>query len=783
MPARPLRLGSERVDATVAAPTTPPIFELPPHHFTTHGVVLGMTGSGKTGLSIVLVEEALRSGVPVIAIDLKGDLPNLLLNFPSLEKEAYLPWVDTEAAARDGLAPEQVAQSLADKWRAGLEKSGLGSADLQALRDVVEPRIITPGARIAEPVDVLSSLSRRSPLWDEDEDAALEQLAAGVSLLLQLAGRDGDPRGRDHVVLSALAERRLRAGETAPLDQLLRDVLAPPVARIGAMDFAEFMPARDQQALAQDLNTLVASAKLKTWLSGAPLDVGAWLAKKNGKTPLVIFSVAHLDDAERALVLGLLLEEVLTWVRSLSGTSELRALLLFDEVFGFLPPHPANPPTKKPLLALLKQARAFGVGVVLATQNPMDLDYKALSNAGVWCVGRLQTDADRERVVEGLLGADGGLGGLDAPTLGTILRNLPPRTFFVRDVHRTPACALLETRFSMSWLRGPMTRKEIAKLAKELSPVAPATEPALAVADTVPDIKGPVPSGATPPIAPEGWATHFGPVGARPTSPLYRPYVAITVVLRATDAKLSLSIERRHTLIAAFDAAGRIDAAQVAEIDPRTLGDKAEAGIRFAPLPKTLDTKKGAQAVEKSLREHAAARIAITVDVHRELGLHRGDSETRELFAARCNAEAERRSLASNGGSTKENAAMAKLEQRVANANQELYEARQALSAAPSEIGTAFLRAALGRGAAAPLNKQRAKAEARLAKAEDAARRADQQWREAQAERAGSSGVAGRDRVGAGAIETVRLLPKRGGVEVASIGIAWSAIDDRPAAG
>ncbi len=773
MPARPLRLGSERVDTTAAQPSTPPLFELPPHHFTTHGVVLGMTGSGKTGLSIVLVEEALRSGVPVIAIDLKGDLPNLLLNFPSLEKEAYLPWVDVEAATRDGLTPEQIAQGIADKWRAGLQKSGLGSADMQALHDAIEPRIITPGARIAEPVDVLSSLSRRSPLWDEDEDAALEQLAAGVSLLLQLAGRDGDPRGRDHVVLSALAERRLRAGEAAPLAELLRDVLAPPLSRIGAMDFAEFLPARDQQALAQDLNTLVASAKLKSWLSGAPLDVGSWLAKKDGKTPLVIFSVAHLDDTERSLVLGLLLEEVLTWVRSLSGTSELRALVLFDEVFGFLPPHPANPPTKKPLLALLKQARAFGVGVVLATQNPMDLDYKALSNAGVWCIGRLQTDADRERVVEGLRGADGGLGGLDAPTLGTILRNLPPRTFFVRDVHRTPACALLETRFTMSWLRGPMTRKEIAKLGKTAAPapespaaLETATKPA---APNRPAAQAPLPSAA--PAPPEGWVSYFGPTGV--SGPVYRPYVAITVVLRATDSKLALTVERRHTMIGAFDGSGRVDAEQVAEIDARSLGTTPIAGISFAPLPSSLATKKGAEAVEKSLREHAASRIALMVDVHRELGLHRGEGESRDLFAARCNAEAQRRAA----GQAKINPALARLEERVRNANEELMAARQAVSAAPSEIGTAFLRAALGRGASAPLSKQRDKAEARLTKAETAARKAEQAFREANAEHSATVGQAQVE--AARQIETIRLLPKRGGVETVAIGVAWSAAAER----
>ncbi|WP_437979104.1 helicase HerA-like domain-containing protein [Sorangium sp. So ce295] len=490
MPTRPFTLGRSRpLSGDPGAAGARP-FELPAHHLVTHGVVVGMTGSGKTGLVMVLVEEALRSGVPVLMVDVKGDLPNLLFTFPELSAAEFEPWIDPSAAARDGRSTTDVAEGLAARWRDGLASSGLGPANVAALRARTAPRLLTPGTTAGEPVHVLSALETPSPLWDEDEEAAREALSASLSLLLRLVGRDPDPaRSREHVLLAHLAERRLRGRRAAGLEELLADLADPPIAAVGALGVDEFFAPKERQALARELNTLLASPTFATWRKGAPLDVAAWLAPQaggsgGGKTPAVIVSVAHLDDDERLLVLGLLFDQLLSWVRGLSGTSDLRALVVFDEVFGFLPPHPANPPTKRPLLALLKQARAFGVGVVLATQNPMDLDYKALSNAGAWFVGRLQTDADRERVVEGLSGADGGAGGVEAAALSATLKALPPRTFFVRDVHMQPPSFLAETRFSLSWLRGPVTRREIGRLVRSISPPPPAPDPARASLDS-----------------------------------------------------------------------------------------------------------------------------------------------------------------------------------------------------------------------------------------------------------------------------------------------------------
>jgi hypothetical protein len=444
------------------SPPTPLL--LPAHHLVTHGVIVGMTGSGKTGLVTVLVEEALRAGVPVLMIDVKGDLPDLLLAFPSFDAAPFLPWVEGGMDPGEERSPQEIAQAIAAQRQDCLAGWGIAEPDLRAFRETTAIRVITPGSTAGEPLHVLSSLERRSPRWDTDPEAARAALAAAVSLVLRLLGRDPDPaRSREHVLLSVLAERRLRAGQPADISALLEDLAKPPLQRVGALTVDAFLPRAERRALAAALNGLLASPSFESWRSGAPVDVESWLTPSGGRTPAVIVSVAHLDDEERALVLGVLLEELLAWTRSLPGSQRLRALCVFDEVYGFLPPHPANPPTKRPLVALMKQARAFGVGVVVATQNPMDLDYRALSNAGVWCLGRLQTDADRARVVEGLAGNDSAL----ARTVGSTVQRLAPRWFVMRDVHEGGGPVLLQPRWAMSWLRGPLTRVELRRVREQ----------------------------------------------------------------------------------------------------------------------------------------------------------------------------------------------------------------------------------------------------------------------------------------------------------------------------
>jgi hypothetical protein len=461
MPVRTLQLGGVR--SLDGGGLSQP-YVLPAHHLVTHGVVTGMTGSGKTGLLLVLVEEALRAGVPVLMIDVKGDLPNLLLAFPSFDAASFVPWIDPESPTNEGRSVSELADELARQRREGLTQWGIDESALQSFQQQTALRVITPGATAAEPLHVLSSLERTSTRWKSDPEAARAALSASVSLLLRLLGRDADPaRSREHVLLSVLAERRLASGSGAELPALLHDLASPPLSEVGAMALDTFLPKTERRALAAALNALLASPTFATWRQGTTLDVGAWLARQGTRTPGVIVSVAHLDDDERALVLGVLLEELLAWVRSLPGSQALRALVVMDEVYGFIPPYPANPPTKRPLVALMKQARAFGVGVVVATQNPMDLDYRALGNAGVWLTGRLQTDADRARVVDGMQGSlEHGRGA--GAVLGATIKKLTARWFVLRDVHGAGEPVLFRPRHAMSWLKGPMTRAELRRV-------------------------------------------------------------------------------------------------------------------------------------------------------------------------------------------------------------------------------------------------------------------------------------------------------------------------------
>jgi hypothetical protein len=432
---------------------------LPAHHLVTHGVVVGMTGSGKTGLLTVLVEEALYNRVPVLMIDVKGDLPNLLLAFPNFSPALVEPWVDP--SPDDPRDRATLAKETAEERAAGLTSWGITEEDVREFRQRTALRVITPGGSAGESLHVLSSLERPSVDWAKDPAAARASLASAISLVLRLLGRDSDPaRSREHVLLSVLAEQRLRGGQPSRLEDLLEDLAKPPLDKVGALPVDRFVSKRDRAELAAALNSLLASPSFASWREGTALDIAEWLTPHEGKTPAVIVSVAHLDDEERALVLGVLLEEVLTWMRGLSGSKRLRALVVFDEVYGFLPPHPANPPTKRPLVAMMKQARAFGVGVLVATQNPMDLDYRALSNAGLWCVGRLQTDADRTRVIEGLASSHGA-DGTTATELTELTKSLAARWFVLRNVHAPQHMQLLQPRWAMSLLRGPMTPSEI----------------------------------------------------------------------------------------------------------------------------------------------------------------------------------------------------------------------------------------------------------------------------------------------------------------------------------
>ena len=444
---------------------------------TTHAVIIGMTGSGKTGLALGLLEEALIDNIPVIAIDPKGDLPNLLLTFPNLAAEDFLPWVDEQEAVAAGLTRPQFAAKQAEVWRKGLADWGQGPERIARLRAAAELSVYTPGSRSGLPVNALGSFAPPPAAVMEDRDLVRERVQSTTTSLLALAGIDADPiSSREHILVANLFNAAWSQGKGLDLSSLVRAIQEPPFARVGVMDLDSFYPSKDRFQLAMRFNNLLAAPGFEAWLEGEPLDIGRLLFTAEGRPRASIFTISHLGEAERMFFVSRLLNEILAWVRTQPGTSSLRAVLYMDEIFGFFPPV-KNPPSKQPLLTLLKQARAYGLGVVLATQNPVDLDYKGLANTGTWFIGRLQTEGDKQRVMAGLEGAAGG-GSFDSGRMERILAGLGKRVFLMNNVHEnTPVT--FQTRWTLSYLRGPMTREHIKALtaagAAAKSPAPPAT--------------------------------------------------------------------------------------------------------------------------------------------------------------------------------------------------------------------------------------------------------------------------------------------------------------------
>ncbi len=430
----------------------------------THAVCVGMTGSGKTGLCIALLEEAAIDGIPSVVIDPKGDLANLLLTFPNLRAEDFAPWVNEEDAQKKNLSVAQYAAQQSQFWKNGLAEWGQDGARIQRLKAAADFRIYTPGSNAGLPISILKSFAAPPESIREDNELMSEQVNTTVTSLLGLLGITADPiKSREHILISNLLLKAWSNGNDVDLPQLIQQIQSPPLSRVGVMDLESFFPAKDRFELAMTLNNLLAAPGFEAWLEGESLNLQEILHTQSGKPRVAIFSIAHLSDAERMFFVSLLLNQTLGWMRTQSGTTSLRALLYMDEIFGYFPPV-ANPPSKLPLLTLLKQGRAFGLGIVLATQNPVDLDYKGLANTGTWFIGRLQTERDKARVLEGLEGVAAGTGlKFNRQELEQTLTGLSNRIFLLNNVHED-GVELFESRWAMSYLRGPLTRNQIKKL-------------------------------------------------------------------------------------------------------------------------------------------------------------------------------------------------------------------------------------------------------------------------------------------------------------------------------
>jgi hypothetical protein len=565
---------------------------------TTHGVIIGMTGSGKTGLGLGLLEEAAMDRIPVIAIDPKGDLGNLLLTFPDLAPADFRPWINEDTARQKGLEPEAFAAAEATNWRDGLGKWNQDGERIRRLRDQVDLAIYTPGSAAGRPVSVLRSFDAPPRAVLDDPDALRDRIQSSVTGLLCLLGIDADPiRSREHILLSAILDDAWRKGRNLDLGALIQAIQQPPFTRLGVMEVESIYPAGDRFELAMQLNALLASPGFQGWMEGDPLDIAALLYTAEGKPRVSIFSIAHLGDAERMFFVTMLLSAILGWMRGQSGTTSLRAIVYMDEIFGFFPPV-ANPPSKGPMLTLLKQARAFGVGLVLASQNPVDLDYKGLGNTGTWFIGRLQTERDKERVLEALEGAMAGSSPIPRQELDRMLSGLGKRVFLLHNVHRG-APRLFETRWAMSYLAGPLTLAQIRRLegapSAAAAPVAtaapsaaPATAttatPALAAAPTAPPAAVP----STRPVLPPEITQLFVPPIARADGLTYRPALLASAEIRYSSSRHDIE-ETRPVQALVELADGPIpfsaDRATPVELPVDLLDTEPVDGAAFAPLP------------------------------------------------------------------------------------------------------------------------------------------------------------------------------------------------------
>ncbi len=536
-------LGREYDPAGTATTDTPILYDS--KDLTTHAVCVGMTGSGKTGLCLAMLEEAAIDGIPAICIDPKGDIGNLLLNFPALSADEFKPWVDPAEAERRGLSVDQFAAQTADTWRKGLAEWDQEPSRIARLRDAVDVAIYTPGASSGLGLSVLRSLASPGAEALADPAALREQIGSTVAALLALLDRDADPvNSRDYILLARIIEQSWSAGVALDLAGLINAIQKPPFDKVGAFDLETFHPAKDRLQLAMAVNALLASPGFAAWMEGEPLDAQRLLYTPEGKPRIAVISIAHLPDAERMFIVTLVLNELVAWMRRQSGTGSLRALFYMDEIFGYFPPT-ANPPSKQPMLTLLKQARAFGLGCVLATQNPVDLDYRGLGNAGTWLIGRLQTERDRLRVIEGLTSALGGDNTLDRSELAQLMSSLTPRVFLLRNA-KEDAPRLMKTRWTLSYLRGPLTAPEIAKLMaprKHASAAASA-----ATASAAPTIMDSVPA-SRPPLAPSIREYFLPPINGSGAIE-YRPMILGAARLHYIDARLGVDAWQTLHLLA-----------------------------------------------------------------------------------------------------------------------------------------------------------------------------------------------------------------------------------------
>ena len=659
---------------------------------TTHAVIIGMTGSGKTGLGIGILEEAALDHIPVIAIDPKGDMGNLLLTFPKLAASDFRPWINQRTATDKGQTPDEFAAAQAALWKKGLGQWGQTGKRITALRNNVDMAIYTPGSNSGLPVSVLQSFKAPDDALIDDIDLYRERVQSTATGILTLLDIDADPvASREHILISRLLDNAWREGRDLDVPGLIHEIQDPPINKVGVMSLDSFFPEKDRFALAMRLNNLLAAPGFEAWMQGTPLDAKSLLYTEEGKPRISVMSIAHLDDAQRMFFVSMLLNELIAWMRAQQGTSSLRAILYMDEIFGYMPPV-ANPPSKKLFLTLLKQARAYGLGLVLATQNPVDLDYKGLSNTGTWFIGRLQTERDKARVMEGLEGASGG--DFNKQTMERTIAGLGKRRFLLHNVHEDEA-VVFNTRWVMSYLAGPLTRDHIHTLmAKAKSAVA-----AAAKAVSKPKHKSKDSAPALPPSIEQYYVKgHVDEV-------VYHPRLIAAGDVVFTSARYNIEDERGVLHTVEFeDGPVEIDwdDCELLDLTVDDLLDEGVDGATYADCPASASDEKGYARWGKDYKRWLRQNENITLYKSKRFRLTSKAGETEGEFRARLQ----------DAASEKRDQAIAKIRKRYASKvttlENRLLRAEQAISREKQQstkkkldtaisFGTAILGAVLGR--------------------------------------------------------------------------------------
>ncbi len=777
-----------RYDADAKSPTSELVL-YDSKDLVTHALCVGMTGSGKTGLGVAVIEEAAIDAVPVIVIDPKGDLTNLVLTFPELSAGDFQPWVNEDDARRAGKDVQTFAAEQAERWKKGLADWGEDGARIQRLKDSAEFTIYTPGSTAGVPVSVLTSFQK--PAVD-DPELVRERAQTTVSSLLALAGVDVEPlKSREHILLTTILLSAWQAGESPDLALLIQRIQQPPMTRIGVIDLESFYPMKDRFELAMTVNALIASPGFEVWTQGEPLDVAAFLRTPSGKPRVSIFSIAHLDDTQRMFFVALLLNAVAGWMRGQTGTSSLRAMVYMDEIFGYFPPS-ANPPSKGPLLTLLKQGRAAGVAVVLATQNPVDLDYKGLSNIGTWWLGRLQTERDKARLLDGLEGASDH-SGFDRAELDRLISSLTARVFLMRNVHED-GLTLFQSRWALSYLRGPLGRDEIKRLTAARKGAGSSTSaPASNVAAPLAASATPVSAAAGRPAVPPEVPQFFSPEAAGGPVPL-TPVVYASANVRFADTKLKLDVSRLvcwTTPISDGAVAVDWDGATAVELAPEVLERDAPDEATYAAVPAPALKAKNYDAWSKQFVTAVTTKEVLEVLKSPSTGeVSRPDESERDFRARLQQVSREERDrkleLLRKKYAPRQNALEEKKRRALARVEKEAEQAQGQKLQTMISVGATLMGALMGRKAITASTLGRATTAARgmgramkesgdIADAQQEVKALDQQLLELEDDLKLEAGTL--EASGDPATETferIAIKPKRTNVAVKLVGLVWT---------